>query len=808
MRPSRPVPLRRSSRPGDFASAARAAVSASSLRRRSSPAKPCTSRTRSRPCSRSSEATDGRDGRASTRHRTTGRTAPRSREVASSRPPTRPAFALNRVERAEGVEPTPGRPRRAVRRHRARRRSRPRLPQHGGLPARRPRCRMYALDARTRVASAGSSRRSPSRGRRARPAGAELVPRVGRRRRSRLRRHLEPRAVGRLEAHPNGGAFRGRTPIRTRSSCSDGQDRQPGLVRPGRPPRRPRLRLPRHADPGAGRGREPVVRRGQGRSCRGVGPADAAARLVACPSGRTSTTSGRCPRRPTRVCPGLFGGRADADGARSRPAVRSGRRAVHDRERRSSRRRLSSGDAGGGHGRARGARRRNGPARLGARARLGSASRCADRLARRRVRRRRSTAGSHAFVGANRATLWRRSRARRHQRVPRPSSANMLFVAAGAPHRDVILDRRDALARRRPPTIGERGYTMEETLVRSRTTSASRAPSQTLRDCSTTSRRSSTERPSRSSSCSPRSRAGGHVLFEDVPGTAEDHAGSVDRRLDPRRDGRRESSARPTSSRPTSPGSRSSTSGHASSSSGRDRCSRTSCSSTRSTARCRRRSPRSSRRWESVRRRSTASRTAARPVPAPRDGEPDRAGGNLPAPRGTARPLLAQDRARLSDRSTRRSRSSEASASRTRVTRLQPVVDLEDVAQLEQALDLVYTDAILLRWIIELVAATADARERRAGRLGSCEPRTRADRSRLGAHRGTRLREPRGHRAAVPAGAQPSDRLHAHVPRRGPPARVVRRRCEAFRRECLERVPRPQPNAEHELRVLGEYSRS
>ena len=31
---------------------------------------------------------------------------------------------------------------------------------------------------------------------------------------------------------------------------------------------------------------------------------------------------------------------------------------------------------------------------------------------------------------------------------------------------------------------------------------------------------------------------------------------------------------------------------------------------------------------------------------------------------------------------------------------------------------------------------------------------------------------------------------------------------EAFHRQCLERVPRPQPNAEHELRVLGTYSGS
>ena len=31
---------------------------------------------------------------------------------------------------------------------------------------------------------------------------------------------------------------------------------------------------------------------------------------------------------------------------------------------------------------------------------------------------------------------------------------------------------------------------------------------------------------------------------------------------------------------------------------------------------------------------------------------------------------------------------------------------------------------------------------------------------------------------------------------------------ETFRRQCLELVPRPQPDADHELRVLGGYSAS
>ncbi len=52
---------------------------------------------------------------------------------------------------------------------------------------------------------------------------------------------------------------------------------------------------------------------------------------------------------------------------------------------------------------------------------------------------------------------------------------------------------------------------------------------------------------------------------------------------------------------------------------------------------------------------------AARAVPRARDREPDRAGGNVPAPRGTARPLLPAHRARLPVARTTRSRSSSSS---------------------------------------------------------------------------------------------------------------------------------------------------
>jgi len=141
------------------------------------------------------------------------------------------------------------------------------------------------------------------------------------------------------------------------------------------------------------------------------------------------------------------------------------------------------------------------------------------------------------------------------------------------------------------------------------------------------------------------------------------------------------------------------------------------------------------------------------------------------------------------------------------VTRLQPVVDLEDVAQLEQALDLVYTDDLLLRWIIELVAAT---RTLESVALGA-SVRASLALERIG--RAWALIEGRDY-------VSPEDIELLFLPVLShrivftPTFLAEARRLgreealEAFRRECLERVPRPQPNAEHELRVLGAYSRS
>ena len=126
------------------------------------------------------------------------------------------------------------------------------------------------------------------------------------------------------------------------------------------------------------------------------------------------------------------------------------------------------------------------------------------------------------------------------------------------------------------------------------------APPERWSGCSTTSRRScigKTRADPRS--CSTALACGGHVLLEDVPGTAKTVlaraiAGSIEG-ADASRD---PVHARPPADRRHRPD-RLRPARCGSSSSGPARCSRTCSSSTRSTARCRRRSRRCSRRWPS-----------------------------------------------------------------------------------------------------------------------------------------------------------------------------------------------------------------
>ena len=143
----------------------------------------------------------------------------------------------------------------------------------------------------------------------------------------------------------------------------------------------------------------------------------------------------------------------------------------------------------------------------------------------------------------------------------------------------------------------------------------------------------------------------GHVLFEDVPGNGEDGARALDSRARSRARPPRACSALPTSSRRTSRASRCSTSRRASSSSIPARCSRNMLL----VDEINRAMPKTqSALLEAMAEHQVTvdgvTHAAPGPVPADGDGEPDRAGGHVPAARGAARPLLPQDRARLPDR--------------------------------------------------------------------------------------------------------------------------------------------------------------
>ena len=158
----------------------------------------------------------------------------------------------------------------------------------------------------------------------------------------------------------------------------------------------------------------------------------------------------------------------------------------------------------------------------------------------------------------------------------------------------------------------------------------------------------------------------GHVLLEDVPGTAKTVlaraiAGSIEVRPP------LASSARPTCSRPTSPASRSSTT---------DPGLRVPARPHLRQRRPRRRdqprdaedpvgAARGDGRAPGHRRRRDA-RAALAAVPAARHRESDRVRRDVPAPRGAARPLLPARGARLSWRRRRDSGSSTSSASRIR----------------------------------------------------------------------------------------------------------------------------------------------
>ena len=181
-------------------------------------------------------------------------------------------------------------------------------------------------------------------------------------------------------------------------------------------------------------------------------------------------------------------------------------------------------------------------------------------------------------------------------------------------------------------------------------------------------------------------------------------------------------------------------------------------------------------------------------VPADRDREPDRARGHVPAPRGAARPLLParpalgypgdEQELRIMREQRRR-----APARRPRSRRSRPRSSPSSSTAVED----VYVDELLERWIVELVRAT---RELRGVEIGASVRGTlaleRAARAWALLH-GRDYVTPGGRRAALPAGARPPADVHADVPRRDAQAERRRgaRRSSASAASSSRRRPSP-----------------
>jgi MoxR-like ATPase len=136
------------------------------------------------------------------------------------------------------------------------------------------------------------------------------------------------------------------------------------------------------------------------------------------------------------------------------------------------------------------------------------------------------------------------------------------------------------------------------------------------------------------------------------------------------------------------------------------------------------------------------------------------------------------------------------------LARLAPVVTLEDVEELDRAISEVYVDELLLRWIVELVQATREVEEVALGAsvraslalervsrawalMHARDYATPDDVERL-------LLPVLGHRVVFTATFLAEAR---HLGREGA--------LESFRELILARVPRPEPTEERELTVLA-----
>jgi MoxR-like ATPase len=137
---------------------------------------------------------------------------------------------------------------------------------------------------------------------------------------------------------------------------------------------------------------------------------------------------------------------------------------------------------------------------------------------------------------------------------------------------------------------------------------------------------------------------------------------------------------------------------------------------------------------------------------------------------------------------------------------LRPVVSVEEVRELQNAIELVYTDELILRWIVELVQASRELEQVAVGasvRASLALERTARAWALL---HGREYVIPEdveslflpvlGHRLVfTPA-------FLAEARRLGRDAALT-----SFRELCFERVPRPEPDEQRELHVLGTLGR-
>ena len=184
---------------------------------------------------------------------------------------------------------------------------------------------------------------------------------------------------------------------------------------------------------------------------------------------------------------------------------------------------------------------------------------------------------------------------------------------------------------------------------------------------------------------------------------------------------------------------------------------------------------------------------AADAVPRHRDREPDRAGGNVPAARGAARPLRAALRARLSLGATRRSRSSSRSATviRSRAcSRGSTRSDVETLRRSGRGRLRRRAGAALDR---RPRARDAARRRRLDRRFRPRQPHARADGARVGADAGTRPRRPRRRRArsSCPCSATACSSRRRSSPRLARSA--APRRCGRSRSAASSSRRRPRP---------------